>query len=262
MMKENRLRYLLDNNLPSVGTRIFSRWPMVVETIGTLGIFDYVEFLAEYAPFTQDDLENIVRAAELHNMGSMIKVDYQNKEYVTQKAFASGFQSVLFTDFRTGKEIEEALKWISSEHPQDGGRMGYPLRRWIGCQLLPDAEAFSQMVRQTVKCFMIEKKEAMENIDEICSVPGVDMIQFGPYDYSLSRGWKVSEHREELKEIEFKMIETALKHGVHPRCELNDVKDATVYVNLGVKHFNLGVELLILKNFLGEQGTTLRKLLG
>ena len=261
-MKENKMRYLLDNNLPSVGTRIFSRWPMVVETIGTLGIFDYVEFLAEYAPFSQDDLENIVRAAELHNMGSMIKVDYQNKEYVTQKAFASGFQSVLFTDFRSGKEIEEALKWISSEHPQDGGRMGYPLRRLIGCQLLPDAEVYAKMVRQTVKCFMIEKKEAIENIDEICSVPGVDMIQFGPYDYSLSRGWKVAEHREELKEIEVKMIETAQKHGVHPRCELNDVKDAEFYVKLGVKHFNLGVELLILKNFLGEQGTALRKLIG
>ena len=35
---------------------------------------------------------------------------------------------------------------------------------------------------------MIEKQEAVENVEEICSVPGVDMLQFGPSDYCMSRG--------------------------------------------------------------------------
>jgi len=35
---------------------------------------------------------------------------------------------------------------------------------------------------------MIEKKSAMQNLDEILSVEGVDMVQFGPSDYSISIG--------------------------------------------------------------------------
>src|SRR5210317_2033890 len=48
-MRTNKLRQLLNAAKPSVGTRVHSTWPSVVEAIGHTGIFDYVEFLAEYA---------------------------------------------------------------------------------------------------------------------------------------------------------------------------------------------------------------------
>ena len=45
---------------------------------------------------------------------------------------------------------------------------------------------YAAMNGSLVKAFMIEKKEAMDNIEEICSIPGVDMVQFGPSDYCIS----------------------------------------------------------------------------
>ena len=56
-MKENRLRYLLDNNLPSVATRIESTWPTMVEIVGSTGKYDYIEFVAEYAPYSLVDFD-------------------------------------------------------------------------------------------------------------------------------------------------------------------------------------------------------------
>lgn len=47
----------------------------------------------------------------------------------------------------------------------------------------------AKLVKQTVNYFMVEKEETMHNIEEICSVPGVDMVQFGPSDYCMSHGW-------------------------------------------------------------------------
>ena len=82
MMKENKLRYMLDNNMPTVATRLQSSWATVTEMAGATGEYDYIEFLAEYAPYGQYDFENIARAAEVHDMGTMIKVDYQNRYYV------------------------------------------------------------------------------------------------------------------------------------------------------------------------------------
>jgi len=57
---------------------------------------------------------------------------------------------------------------------------------------------------------MSEKAEAMDNIEAICSVPGVDMVQFGPSDYSMSRGWNSSEHVQEFKAAEREMIKEYL----------------------------------------------------
>lgn len=39
---------------------------------------------------------------------------------------------------------------------------------------------YAAQVSRCVMGFMIEKAQAVENIEEICSVPGVDFIQFGP----------------------------------------------------------------------------------
>jgi hypothetical protein len=56
---------------------VHATWPGLVETIGHTSAFDYVEFLAEYAPFDLYALDDFCRAAELYDMGTMIKVDQE-----------------------------------------------------------------------------------------------------------------------------------------------------------------------------------------
>ena len=80
--KTNHLRVLLQAGKPSLATRIWSTWPIVIEAAGSTGNYDYVEFVGEYTPFSQSDLENMARAAELHGMSLMMKVDFQNRGYV------------------------------------------------------------------------------------------------------------------------------------------------------------------------------------
>ena len=89
---------------------------------------------------------------------------------------------------------------------------------------------------------MIEKAETLDNIEEICSIDGVDMVQFGPSDYSMSKGWNLKDHRDEIRKAEEKMIQVALEHGVAPRCEIDTIEQAEYYKSLGVKHFCVGDE--------------------
>ncbi|MCU0522382.1 MAG: aldolase/citrate lyase family protein [Anaerolineae bacterium] len=257
-VKTNRLRHLLSSGLPSIATRIENTWPVITEIVGSTGHYDYVEFVAEYAPFAHTDLENIARAAELSEMGTMIKVDFQNRAYVAQKAMASGFQAILFTDHKTAAEVRESIYLVRPDTPQDQGRFGYPNRRWIGYQPYNPQMDFAAMVRATVLAFMIEKREAMDNIEEICSVEGVDMVQFGPSDYSMSMGRNRSETVAEFKAAERRMIEVALAHGVQPRCEIASPDDARYYIDLGVRHFCLGDELANAARYWSQQGAALR----
>ena len=72
-MRRNRLRERLDAGQPTLGTHMLSAWPTLVELVGAAGNFDYVEFVAEYAPFTMHDLDNLGRALELSELVGMIK---------------------------------------------------------------------------------------------------------------------------------------------------------------------------------------------
>jgi len=260
-MKENKLRKLLNENKPSLGTRISSTWPVITEAVGASRNFDYIEFVAEYAPFSHYDLENIARAAELHGLSSMIKVDFQNKNYIAQKAIASGFQAINFTDIKNADEVREAISAVKADSPRYKGRFGYPNRRFIGYQPYVTQQEHVERVNDIVLCFMIEKAEAMENIEEICSVPGVDMVQFGPSDYSMSKGWNMAEHIEECKAAERKMIEVAKKYGVEPRCEIyGDPTDVKYYLDLGVKHICFGDQIKVYTDFLNKDGKIMREI--
>lgn len=257
-MHTNLFRKILEENKPSMGTRILSTWPLIVEAVGASAQFDYIEFVAEYAPFTDADLENVVRSAELHKMSSMIKVDFQNRFYVAQRALSAGFQSILFTDHRSAEEVRSSLEAIRADTPEDKGRFGKPTRRFIGFEPNLAQLDYAKMLRETVVAIMIEKRQAFEELEEICSIEGVDMVQFGPSDYAMNCGWNFSEHKEEVRDVEKRMIEIALEKGVAPRCEIDHAEQAKPYMALGVKHFCLGDELRNNMVYWNTEGAALR----
>lgn len=258
---KNILREKLTENKKIVATRINSSWPMIAEVVGATQRYDYVEFLGEYAPYNQYDLENIARACELHEMSCIIKVDYANREYVAQKAIASGFHGILFTDHVTAEEVAETIRMITPATPELGGKLGYVNRRFYKNEGFKNQLDYAEQVNKIVIGFMIEKKLAVDNIEEICAVPGVDFIQFGPADYSMNCGINSKENPDFVKRAEKKVIETALANNVSPRVELNLASEAEKYISMGVNHFALGSELRIEKVYWTEQGDMLHSLL-
>lgn len=258
---KNRLRECLENKTEIMATRINSAWPMVAEVVGATKKYDYIEFLGEYAPYNQYDLENIARACELHDMSCIIKTDWANREYVAQKALASGFQGILFTDHTTADEVRETLKMVNPATPSHGGRLGFVNRRWYKNEGFANQLSYAEDVSKCVMGFMIEKAAAVENIEDICQVEGVDFVQFGPADFSMNSGFNSKDEKEKVKAAEEKVIKTALKYGVSPRVELNSAKEAQRYLDLGVTHFALGSELRIEKVYWSEEGKELREMM-
>ncbi|NLF01070.1 MAG: 2,4-dihydroxyhept-2-ene-1,7-dioic acid aldolase [Anaerolineales bacterium] len=260
-MRRNKLRELLVAEKPSFSTRVHSTWPSIVEIIGHTGMFDYVEFVAEYAPYDLYDLDNMCRAAELHDLGMMIKIDQEPRRFVVGRAVGSGFQSVLFADVRTVEEAEECVRSVRPETPEDGGCFGAATRRFAYMGYGGNAD-YCQALRDVVVAFMIEKKSTVDALEDILSVRGVDMVQWGGVDFSVSIGKPGARATPEVKAVERRVIETALRLGVPPRAELASVDDAKYYLDLGVRHFSLNTDISILFSWLKQNGEALRKVVG
>ncbi len=259
-MKKNKLRELLDAGKPTIGTHMITTSPQIVEIIGHSGALDYIELCGEYASWGLPDLENFARAVELFpHMSSMMKIDQEPRTFITTRSLGCGLQNILFADIHSAAEVKECIRAVRPETPQDGGLCGCSMRRDVGYLLECGGEAWAKAQRDVVIALMIEKKGAMENLEEILSVKGVDMVQFGPCDYSISIGkpgqWS------EVRHLERDMIELALKKGVHPRAEIDSFEEAKKYIDMGVRHFCIGADLTVIYEWCQRNGEGVRKLL-
>ncbi len=259
-MRANKLRELLRAGKPSIGTRVNTVDPAIVEVLGHTGLYDYVEFLAEYAPYDLHDLDNFCRAVELFDMSAVIKVDQEPRGYQAQRAIGAGFQGVLFTDCRSAEDVRQCVRLVRPETPEDGGLHGVGVRRFTYVGHVADA-AYVQALRDVVVMIMIEKRQAVEQLEEILAVPGVDMIQWGPADYSMSIGRPGEWNAPEIKAAERRVFETALRMGVQPRAEISSAEQARYYLDLGVRHFNIGSDIWVLYSWWKTNGEGLRKAL-
>ncbi len=266
-MSRNPLRDCLNTGKPTVGTHILSAWPTLVELIGHSKQYDYVEFTAEYAPFTMHDLDNLGRAFELMNMSGMIKIEQTQYTHQAMRAIGSGFQSVLFADIRSVEDAKSAVDAVRAETTmakgaRGRGRLGVGMRRDVGTVRTGGTPAYVDALNEVVIAIMVEKKSCVDNLEAVLSVPGIDMVQFGASDFSMSIGKTGQYNDAEVLAAEKKTIETALKMGLHPRVELRDPSQAGKYLEMGVKHFCIGWDVRILADWWDTKGAEMRGMLG
>ncbi len=264
MKKNNVLRDLIDAGKPTIGTHVANVWPGVAEVIGYAGTIDYVEFTSQYGPYDLFALDNFARAVELFDhMSSMIKIDQEPRTYLAEKATGSGFQNLLFADIRTVADATESVRAVRPETPTAGGIAGATSTRDMG-YVFPDVTLadWVKAAEEAVIAVMIEKREAVEDLENILDVPGIDMVQFGPGDYSMSIGRPGDHEHPEVLEAQKFTIETCIKKGIRPRIEVNAWGDAKKYMDMGVIDFSVGTDMNIIYDFMKEHGTQLAKALG
>ncbi len=260
MIITNTLRQKLDAGKPTVGTHFLSPDPDLAEMIGDTGLFDYGEYVAEYSTFDMATLYHLARAGQCGNLPLMIKPDQANQDFWAQIAIGAGFQAVLFTDIRTADDVWACHRAIRPDTPADRGHLGVKLRR-------PALSGYSgagylEALRGIVFLIMIEKNAAVEAIDEVleaAKAAGVDMTQWGPSDFSLSRGTPKMETTPDITPFEELVIRKSIEHGVPPRIEIGEAEEAKRYVDLGVRHFCIGWDRFIYNANLIRLGEGMRK---
>jgi 4-hydroxy-2-oxoheptanedioate aldolase len=111
-----------------------------------------------------------------------------------------------------------------------------------------------------VVALMIEKREAVEDLEAILSVKGIDMVVFGAGDYSMSIGKPGAGATPEVQAVRDHVYKTALEMGVQPRVEISTPEEAKPFLEMGIRHFGIGTDLAILYNWWKENAQELGEL--
>lgn len=158
-----------------------------------------MEFVGEYAPYDMYALEHIARTVELFpHMSAMMKVAQEPRTFIAARSIGAGIQNLLFADPRTVQDVEECVKATRSECPGQSrgqGIHGVGMQRDVGVVLEGGTPAWVQAQNDAVCALMIEKRQAVDDLEQLLSVPGVDMVQFGATDCTMQERLRSSRVR-------------------------------------------------------------------
>jgi 4-hydroxy-2-oxoheptanedioate aldolase len=154
-----------------------------VEVAGHAG-FDFVILDMEHAPFTYKNLEELVRAAEGSGTLPIIRAQSPGEIFISKALDlgARGVQVPHVTHAAGARACISAAKF----HPA-GHRGMDPFVRAAAYSSIPKDQYFTQ-ANETLVILQLEGREAIENLDEILQVEGIDILFIGPYDLSQSMG--------------------------------------------------------------------------
>lgn len=114
--------------------------------------------------------------------------------------------------------------------------------------LMPFHEYISFMNENRFVIVQVEDVEAMSELDEICSTDGIDIIFFGPADYSQSIGRPGNIFDSEVVAARRKVAETAIKHGKFAGT-VGNLTNCRELIDEGFRFINLGSDVVALGQY-------------
>jgi 2-keto-3-deoxy-L-rhamnonate aldolase RhmA len=166
----------------SCGTWVQSGSSTISEIMAHAG-FDWICVDLEHADIDWNTFANIVRAVKRQGVMPMARVS-ENETLAIRRPLDCGAMGVIIPMINNSEEAEKAVK--SAKYPPDG------IRGFAFCHANEWGEEFDEYVQTANDSIaviaMVETKKAVDNIDEILEVKGVDGVFTGPYDLSGSYG--------------------------------------------------------------------------
>jgi 4-hydroxy-2-oxoheptanedioate aldolase len=153
--------------------------PLVAEIVSAAGC-DWLCIDLQHGLIDDEGMQVMVQAAAIRRTPALVRVRW-NEPSAIMRALDAGADGVVVPMVNTAKEASRAV--AACRYPPLGQRSWGPIRSGMA------QPGFSAALgnEQTVCLVMIETVQAMDNLDAILDVPGIDGVLVGPMDLAISR---------------------------------------------------------------------------
>lgn len=182
MEKKNPLKAKLRNNELTIGSWITLGNPSVAEIMAQAG-FEWLTIDIEHSIITLDVAQQLIQVIECYGVVPLVRVGENNPNLI-KMVMDAGAYGVIVPMINTKEDAEAAVNAV--KYPPIGTR-GVGLARAQGYGFNFDEYA-ATINEESVVIAQIEHIEAVDNLEAILSVDGIDGCIIGPYDLSGSLG--------------------------------------------------------------------------
>jgi len=221
---------------------IVSRFaPDIVEIFGAIG-YDFVMIDCEHGPMDLDQVEHMVRAAEVFGITPIARIP-NHADSTILRFLDRGVQGIIVPHVNTREEAESVAK--AARYYPDGHRgVGGGRAHDYGVGVARD-ESTRWINSQVLVIPMVEETEAVDNLDAILSVPGVDVLHVAAGDLSQSMGNPGSAEVRRLMSQVVPKIKASGKHAGVGGNSPSDAAGVAEFIKLGANFVTVSSQGLL-----------------
>lgn len=243
-MYVNNVKQALLQGEVCVGTWIHTlgarQLPQVLATAG----FDYVVIDMEHSAFSLQTVSEMCQAALSVGIVPIVRPPGK-AHHLISRPLDNGALGVLIPHVDTAEQAEAAVRAV--KFPPAGERGSQPPNYLSAFAKVDAREYMAEANEQTMVMVQIESLQAIDNLDEILSVPGVDGSTLGRGDLAAELGISNREDPDVLAAVEA-MINACNRHGKIPGLLVQQVDDAKAWIERGVRYVTYASEVLMMRN--------------
>ena len=203
---KNPLKKKLQQGKIATGTFVGLCHPDVAEMLARVG-FDWLLLDMEHSPMGFETLQRMMQAMSGTDCVPIVRPQWSDLVGI-KRVLDIGAYGVVLPWINTRKEAENAVK--ACKYPPVGIRGFGPRRAGMF-----DPSYYKTANDEVMVIPQVETEEALKNLDDILSVPGIDAVYIGPWDLSSCMGLGIPpqwENPRYARAID-RVFEAAHKHG-------------------------------------------------
>jgi len=217
-----------------VGTFVKTPSSIVIEVLGLTGL-DCLCLDAEHAPFDRIAIDGCALAARAAAMPMLVRVPTASPEHILN-ALDCGATGVVAPHIRSAAEAEAFTRACRYGH---GGRGYAGSSRAAGYTTRSMAQHLEASAAEMVAIAQIEDPEAIDAIDAIAQVDGIDALFVGRVDLTVAYGAASQDDPRVVAAVE-RVCEAGRRHGRPVGMFLAQIEDVPLWADKGASLFLLG----------------------
>ena len=184
-MRKSNIRAAIESRKKVYGLTLTFPEPTIAEWAGYLG-FDYLHLDMEHGVFDWESAEMMCRVADMHGMTCTARIPNTETDTIL-RAFDRGLMGILCPHVDNAEQAARIAK-AARFGPEGERSFGTSRGRDYGLTGKSPAQYMAEFNHEVTVAIQIETKHAVDTIDDILKVEGIDLITFGPQDLAQSLG--------------------------------------------------------------------------
>lgn len=232
-MRENKLRTLWEKDQNVVNGWLAIPSSYATEVMASCG-FDSLTIDMQHGMSDYSDLIPMLQAISTTEAAPMARVRW-NEPGAIMRLLDAGCYGIICPMINSVAECEAFVQ--ACRYPPNGYRSFGPVR----ASVYAGADYFNHANTTVVTMAMIETKQAIDKLDDILSVPGLDSIYVGPADLAISLGRKPMMDHEDAPMLDIlkHVVERCKAHGVRAGLHCGTAEYALKMVDMGFRFTTL-----------------------
>lgn len=216
--------------------------PAFVEAAGYAGV-DFAVLDMEHGPISYESMQHNIRAAQVAGIFPVVRVSSLS-DIAIAKALDIGAMAVQVPQVTTAEEADRAVRF--AKYAPRGERGVCRFVRAARYSATPGAEYFPR-ANEAMVILQLEGVKAVENLDAILAVDGVDIIFVGPYDLSQSLGVTGQTTHPKVVEEMRRIVRRAKERGVVTGTFTDSEETMRMWMEAGVHYISYSVDVGIFR---------------